>query len=63
MFAGNILRQPGYSNIEHRIVGNLENADRIMRKSFWLGVYPGLSQPMLEYVAENVLSFVSEKGL
>lgn len=63
MFAGNILRQPGYTNIEHRVVGSLENADRIMRRSFWLGVYPGLSQPMLEYVVNNVLEYIDENGL
>ena len=63
MFAGNILRQPGYRDIPRRVVGNLENADRIMRRSFWLGVYPGLTKPMLEYVAENILEFIDAKGL
>jgi len=63
MFAGNILRQPGYVDIPRRVVGNLENADRIMRRSFWLGVYPGLTKPMLEYVVENILEFIDAKGL
>jgi len=63
MFAGNILRQPGYRDIPRRVVGNLENADRIMRRSFWLGVYPGLTKPMLEYVVENILEFIDAKGL
>lgn len=63
MFAGNILRQPGYRDIPRRVIGNLENADRIMRRSFWLGVYPGLTKPMLEYVAENILEFIDAKGL
>jgi CDP-6-deoxy-D-xylo-4-hexulose-3-dehydrase len=63
MFAGNILRQPGYVDIPRRVIGNLENADKIMRRSFWLGVYPGLTQQMLEYVVENILEFVEQKGL
>ncbi len=63
MFAGNILRQPGYIDIHRRVIGNLENADKIMRRSFWLGVYPGLTQQMLEYVVENILEFVEQKGL
>jgi CDP-6-deoxy-D-xylo-4-hexulose-3-dehydrase len=63
MFAGNILRQPGYVDIPRRVVGNLENADKIMRRSFWLGVYPGLTEKMLEYVVENIFEFVKQKGL
>ena len=63
MFAGNILRQPGYVDIPRRVIGNLENADSIMRRSFWLGVYPGLTSEMLQYVVENILEFVNEKGL
>ena len=63
MFAGNILRQPGYVDIPRRVIGNLENADKIMRRSFWLGVYPGLTQQMLEYVVENIFEFVEQKGL
>lgn len=63
MFAGNIVRQPGYVDIPRRVIGNLENADKIMRRSFWLGVYPGLTQQMLEYVVENIFEFVEQKGL
>jgi CDP-4-dehydro-6-deoxyglucose reductase, E1 len=63
MFAGNILRQPGYIDIPRRVIGNLENADKIMRRSFWLGVYPSLTQQMLEYVVENIFEFVEQKGL
>jgi CDP-6-deoxy-D-xylo-4-hexulose-3-dehydrase len=58
MFAGNILRQPGYVDIPKRVIGDLKNADVIMRRSFWLGVYPGLTRPMLEYVVENIQEFV-----
>jgi CDP-6-deoxy-D-xylo-4-hexulose-3-dehydrase len=59
LFAGNILKQPGYMNIKHRVVGDLENADQIMRNGFWLGVYPGLTSEMIDYVIASVKEFVS----
>jgi CDP-6-deoxy-D-xylo-4-hexulose-3-dehydrase len=59
LFAGNILKQPGYMNIKHRVVGDLENADQIMRNGFWLGVYPGLTLEMIDYVIASVKEFVS----
>ncbi len=59
LFAGNILKQPAYMNIKHRVVGDLENADLIMRNSFWLGVFPGLTTEMIDYVIKSVKEFVS----
>lgn len=52
LFAGNILRQPAYRDITCRIVGSLQNTDRIMNQTFWIGVYPGLTPEMLQYVAD-----------
>ena len=57
LLAGNILRQPGYANIRHRTVGELPNTDMVMRGSFFVGVYPGLDQPRLEYVVEQFEEF------
>jgi CDP-6-deoxy-D-xylo-4-hexulose-3-dehydrase len=57
MFAGNILRQPGYVDIPRRVVGDLHNADIIMRRSFWLGVYPGLTMQMLDYVIDSFTEY------
>jgi CDP-6-deoxy-D-xylo-4-hexulose-3-dehydrase len=59
IFAGNLLRQPAYEGIEHRVVGDLGNTDFVMNQAFWIGVFPGLSDSMLEYVADAIKSFVA----
>ncbi len=58
MFAGNITKQPAYRNVEFRIVGDLTNTDIAMRRTFWVGVYPGLTEPMLDYIAASIIEFV-----
>jgi len=52
LFAGNLLRQPAYKNIPCRVVGNLENSDFVMDSAFWIGVFPGISKEMLDYMVE-----------
>jgi CDP-6-deoxy-D-xylo-4-hexulose-3-dehydrase len=61
LFGGNLLKQPAYSKVEHRKIGNLENSDLIMNNTFWLGVYPGLTSEMLNFVAEVIHEFVLSK--
>jgi CDP-4-dehydro-6-deoxyglucose reductase, E1 len=49
VFAGNLLRQPAYKDIRHRVVGKLSNTDLVMERAFWVGLYPGVSPEMLDY--------------
>jgi CDP-6-deoxy-D-xylo-4-hexulose-3-dehydrase len=60
LFGGNLLRQPAYRAIAHRVVGDLSQSDRIMNGTFWIGVYPGLTPPMLAYVLERFHEFVRQ---
>jgi CDP-6-deoxy-D-xylo-4-hexulose-3-dehydrase len=57
VFAGNILRQPGYHNIRCRVFGTLDQTDQIMRDSFFIGVYPGLTDEMIQFVLDAFKSF------
>lgn len=51
LFGGNLLRQPAYRAIEKRVIGNLENSDFVMEKTFWIGVYPDLHQEHFAFIA------------
>jgi CDP-6-deoxy-D-xylo-4-hexulose-3-dehydrase len=59
LFGGNLLRQPAYEGCEHRAVGELPNTDFVMNSVFWIGVYPGLTRPMLDFVVGAISGFVS----
>ena len=59
LFAGNILKQPAYKNVDFRVVGDLTNTDVVMKRSFWVGVYPGLTETMLDYVIESISDFMT----
>jgi CDP-6-deoxy-D-xylo-4-hexulose-3-dehydrase len=53
LFGGNILRQPAYQNIKYRVAGELHGTEHILKDTFWIGVYPGLTEQMLDYVSES----------
>jgi CDP-6-deoxy-D-xylo-4-hexulose-3-dehydrase len=72
LFAGNLVRQPAMTDlasealaagrpVPFRVAGGLEQTDVVMNRTFWFGVYPGLTAPMREYVAETVRAFVRGK--
>jgi CDP-4-dehydro-6-deoxyglucose reductase, E1 len=58
LFGGNLTRQPAYAEVEHRVVGDLATSDVITESTFWVGVYPGLTAEMLDYVVESLHDFV-----
>ncbi len=58
LFGGNLLRQPYLAGRKYRVSGELRNTDIVMNATFWVGVYPGLTETMLEYVAEKIEHFV-----
>ena len=60
LFAGNILKQPGYQHIAHRVIGDLPVADEIMRGAFFVGVYPGLDMARLDYMIEMFEEFFKQ---
>jgi CDP-4-dehydro-6-deoxyglucose reductase, E1 len=60
LFAGNILRQPAYQNIEHRIIGDLKNTDLVHDNSFWIGCHPKLEEADIDYMIETLHRLVKE---
>ena len=58
LFAGNLVRQPYMANREYRISRELNNTDIVMNRTFWIGVYPGLSTEMLDYAASQIELFL-----
>lgn len=59
LFAGNLIKHPCFDEMRksgdgYRIVGNLKNTDIIMEKTFWVGVYPGMTETMIEFVIESI---------
>jgi CDP-6-deoxy-D-xylo-4-hexulose-3-dehydrase len=56
-----MTKQPAYKNTNFKIIGDLKNSDVVMERSFWIGVYPGLSNEMLEYVSDSIRDFLAGK--
>ncbi|CAO6130818.1 DegT/DnrJ/EryC1/StrS aminotransferase [Candidatus Pelagibacterales bacterium] len=57
LFSGNLIKQPYMKNIDFKIHGDLKNTDLVMKNTFWVGLYPGLSERHLEYSVFKVKNF------
>ena len=62
LFGGNLLRQPAFLGTPRRTVSDLKNTDIIMNKTFWIGVWPGLTTPMLDYMIESIHQLMGAKA-
>jgi CDP-6-deoxy-D-xylo-4-hexulose-3-dehydrase len=58
LFGGNLIRQPAFKGATHRRIGELKNSDFVMNQVFWIGVYPGLSREMIDYVVDRIHEYV-----
>jgi len=61
LFGGNLTKQPAYKNSKYRIFGGLKNTDMVMNGLFWIGVYPGLTKPMLRYIEKIARNFFQKE--
>jgi len=61
LFAGNLLRHPAFQDIQHRVAGTLETTDKVTNQTFFVGCYPGLTEPHLEYMASIFTQFFDGK--
>ena len=66
LFSGNYIKHPCFDELRssgtgYRVVGGLENTDRIMRDSFWIGVYPGMNKAKLDYMITAIKAFINDR--
>ena len=61
LFGGNLLRQPAYLGMPMRVVGNLKNADIVTESTFWIGVYPGLTKEIIDFMIATIHEFVANR--
>lgn len=61
LFGGNLLRQPAFIGSPRRVISNLENTDRIMNNTFWIGVWPGLTIEMLDFMIDSIHELIGVK--
>ena len=59
LFGGNLLRQPAFAGTPRRVIGDLRNSDVVMNQTFWVGVWPGLTKQMLDYVIESLHEIIN----
>ena len=63
LFSGNILRHPAYQNIQHRVVGGLDNSDKVMKGVFFFGVWQGITPEIAGYITDSFDRFFEKKGI
>jgi CDP-6-deoxy-D-xylo-4-hexulose-3-dehydrase len=61
LFGGNLLRQPAYQNIDHRVVGELTATEKIMKHTFWIGVHPKIGREQVQYILETLESEIKKQ--
>jgi CDP-6-deoxy-D-xylo-4-hexulose-3-dehydrase len=61
LFGGNLLRQPAYKGMPMRVAGSLTNADVVTESTFWIGVYPGLTNEIIDFMVGTISEFVLGK--
>lgn len=61
LFGGNLVRQPAYQGVDYRVAGELTNTDFVMRGVFWIGLYPGLTPAMIDYVLSTFRDFITQR--
>ena len=63
LFSGNLIKHPCFDQIRgtdaYRVVGDLTNTDFVMNNTFWIGVYPGMTDEMIDYMAETIITSVN----
>ncbi len=67
LFAGNLLKHPCFDEMraqqrDYRVVGVLENTDQVMHQTFWIGVYPGMTDAMLDFMVAKIREFIENRG-
>ena len=65
LFAGNLIKHPCFDEMRatgegYRVVGSLTNTDRIMEDTFWIGVYPGMTDEMIDYMADTLIAALQD---
>lgn len=62
LFAGNITYHPSFENVNYRVYGNLKDTDLIMKNTFWIGIYPGITDEMIKYMVSCFDEFIINVG-
>ena len=60
LFGGNLIKQPAYQNKKYRVVGSLDNADTVMKSTFWIGVYPGINEEMHNFIDDIFAEYIQK---